>query len=125
MRAWYLLGVGKVSCLERCPQFKSVLIEREREVPLYDYSLRHARFCQFGIYTDTFTHTLKTRPHTLTQTQCTSLPRHILWVRLMAERDREKDTTRRPTKTRSQRIEKGSCISEGDIERYIGTRGGV
>ena len=25
-----VLGVGKVSCLERCPQFKSVLIERER-----------------------------------------------------------------------------------------------
>ena len=25
-----LLGEGKVSCLERCPQFRSVLIERER-----------------------------------------------------------------------------------------------
>ena len=25
-----VLGVGKVSCLERCPQFRSVLIERER-----------------------------------------------------------------------------------------------
>ena len=27
------LGWEKVSCLERCPQFRSVLIERE--VPLY------------------------------------------------------------------------------------------
>ena len=27
---WYL-GWEKVSCLERCPQFMSVLIERERE----------------------------------------------------------------------------------------------
>ena len=32
MQEWYL-GWEKVSCLERCPQFRSVLIERE--VPLY------------------------------------------------------------------------------------------
>ena len=31
MQEWYL-GWGKVSCLERCPQFRSVLTERE--VPL-------------------------------------------------------------------------------------------
>ena len=112
---------------KRCPVWRGVLSSgvsyRERE----RFHCRHAMFCQFG-HTDLhipFTHTLITRPHTLTQTQCTSLPRHILWVRLMAEGDREKDTTRRPTKTRSQRIEKGSCVSEGDIERYIGTRGGV
>ena len=29
MQGWYL-GWEKVSCLERCPQFNSVLIERER-----------------------------------------------------------------------------------------------
>ena len=29
MQEWYL-GWEKVSCLERCPQFRSVLIERER-----------------------------------------------------------------------------------------------
>ena len=38
MHARGVLGVGKgvVSCLERCPQFRSVFIEREREreVPL-------------------------------------------------------------------------------------------
>ena len=34
MQEWYL-GWDKVSCLKRCPQFRSVLIEREREVPLY------------------------------------------------------------------------------------------
>ena len=28
MQEWYL-GWEKVSCLERCPQFRSVLIERE------------------------------------------------------------------------------------------------
>ena len=33
MQEWHL-GWEKVSCLERCPQFRSVLIERE--VPLYD-----------------------------------------------------------------------------------------
>ena len=33
MHARVVLGVEKVSCLERCPQFRSVLIERE--VPLY------------------------------------------------------------------------------------------
>ena len=33
MHARVVLGVGKVPCLERCPQFRSVLIERE--VPLY------------------------------------------------------------------------------------------
>ena len=33
MQQWYL-GWEKVSCLERCPQFRSVLIERE--VPLYN-----------------------------------------------------------------------------------------
>ena len=27
MQEWYL-GLEKVSCLERCPQFKSVLIQR-------------------------------------------------------------------------------------------------
>ena len=32
MQEWYL-GWEKVSCLERCPQFRCVLIERE--VPLY------------------------------------------------------------------------------------------
>ena len=121
MHARVVLGVGggvlfrEVSSVQECP------IERER------FHCRHAMFCQFG-HTDLhtpFTHTLTTCPHTLTHTQCTSLPGHILWVRLLAERDREKDTTRRPTKTRSQRIEKGSCVSEGDIERYIGTRSGV
>ena len=30
MHARVVLGVGKVSCLERCPQFRGVLIERER-----------------------------------------------------------------------------------------------
>ena len=31
MQEWYIvLGVEKVSCSERCPQFRSVLIERER-----------------------------------------------------------------------------------------------
>ena len=34
MQEWYL-GWEKVSCLERCPQFRSVLIERE--VPLYRF----------------------------------------------------------------------------------------
>ena len=29
MQEWYL-GWERVSCLERCPQFRSVLIERER-----------------------------------------------------------------------------------------------
>ena len=29
MQEWYL-GWEKVSCLERCPQFRSVLVERER-----------------------------------------------------------------------------------------------
>ena len=37
MQEWYL-GWEKVSCLERCPQFRSVL--REREVPLYIYRHR-------------------------------------------------------------------------------------
>ena len=32
MQVWYL-GWDKVSCLERCPQFRSALIGRE--VPLY------------------------------------------------------------------------------------------
>ena len=27
MQEWYILGVGKVSFLERCPQFRGVLIE--------------------------------------------------------------------------------------------------
>ena len=40
MHARVVLGVGKgvlFRCLERCPQFRGVLIEREREreVPLY------------------------------------------------------------------------------------------
>ena len=30
MHARVILGVGKVSCLEKCLQFRSVLIERER-----------------------------------------------------------------------------------------------
>ena len=34
LKEWYL-GWEKVSCLERCPQFKSVLLIG-REVPLYD-----------------------------------------------------------------------------------------
>ena len=29
-----VLGVGKVSCLERCPQFRGVLIEEFRHIPL-------------------------------------------------------------------------------------------
>ena len=29
MQEWYL-GWEKVSCLERCPQFRNILIERER-----------------------------------------------------------------------------------------------
>ena len=29
MQEWYYLGWEKVSCLERCPQFRSVLIERK------------------------------------------------------------------------------------------------
>ena len=32
--------VEKVSCLERCPQFRSVLIERE--VPLYTYTYKES-----------------------------------------------------------------------------------
>ena len=28
MQVWYILGVGKVSCLERCPQFGGILTER-------------------------------------------------------------------------------------------------
>ena len=35
---WYL-GWVKVSCLERCPQFRSVLLERE--VPLYSQIIIH------------------------------------------------------------------------------------
>ena len=46
MQEWYL-GCEKVSCLERCPQFRSVLIERERGstcyVCTYIYSM-HAFF---------------------------------------------------------------------------------
>ena len=38
MQEWYL-GWEKVSCLERCPQFRSVLIERE--VPLYSHTHTH------------------------------------------------------------------------------------
>ena len=49
MQEWYL-GWEKVSCLERCPQFRSVLIEREgeREVPLY---------ILYVFFSDTHTHT--------------------------------------------------------------------
>ena len=39
MQEWYL-GWEKVSCLERCPQFRSVLIERER---FHFYSMHIAR----------------------------------------------------------------------------------
>ena len=42
-----VLGVGKVSCLERCPQFRSVLIERERF------------HCTVYTHTHTHTHTTK------------------------------------------------------------------
>ena len=35
MQEWYL-GWEKVSCLERCPQFRSVLIERERFHCIYE-----------------------------------------------------------------------------------------
>ena len=28
MHARVVLGVGKVSCVQRCPQFRSVLVER-------------------------------------------------------------------------------------------------
>ena len=38
MHARVVLGVGKVSCLERCPQFRSVLIERERFHCIYTYA---------------------------------------------------------------------------------------
>ena len=34
MQEWYL-GWEKVSCLERCPQFRSVLIETERGSTVY------------------------------------------------------------------------------------------
>ena len=34
MQEWYL-GWEKVPCLERCPQFRSVLIERERGSTVY------------------------------------------------------------------------------------------
>ena len=34
MQEWYLEW-EKVSCLERCPQFRSVLIERERGSTVY------------------------------------------------------------------------------------------
>ena len=40
MQEWYL-GLEKVSCLERCPQFRSVLIERE--VPLAIYQRERER----------------------------------------------------------------------------------
>ena len=43
MQEWYL-GWEKVSCLERCPQFRSVLIEKEREVPLYTYTTHSESF---------------------------------------------------------------------------------
>ena len=37
------LGREKVSCLERCPQFRSVLIERERRFTLHIYIHRRRR----------------------------------------------------------------------------------
>ena len=36
MHARVVLGMGKVSCLERCPQFRGVLIYRD--VPLHKNS---------------------------------------------------------------------------------------
>ena len=38
MHARVVLGVGKGALFRECPQFRSVLIEREREVPLYAYA---------------------------------------------------------------------------------------
>ena len=35
MHARVVLGVGKVSCLEECPQFRSVLIERGSTVHVH------------------------------------------------------------------------------------------
>ena len=40
MQEWYL-GWEKVSCLERCPQFRGVLIERE--VPLHIHTLTNEK----------------------------------------------------------------------------------
>ena len=42
MQEWYL-GWEKVSCLERCPQFRSVLLGRE--VPLYNYKFYTVCVC--------------------------------------------------------------------------------
>ena len=42
MQEWYL-GWEKVSCLERCPQFRSVLIERERD----HCTVMHSSFISF------------------------------------------------------------------------------
>ena len=42
MQEWYL-GWEKVSCLERCPQFRSDLIEREVPLHLHNFRGRNAR----------------------------------------------------------------------------------
>ena len=48
MQEWYL-GWEKVPYLERCPQFRSVLIERERGSTVYNYitvpTYVHVRLC--------------------------------------------------------------------------------
>ena len=43
MQEWYL-GWEKVSRLERCPQFRSVLIEREVLYTVYIYPLKSSTF---------------------------------------------------------------------------------
>ena len=45
MQEWYL-GWEKVSCLERCPQFRSVLI-RERGSTVYKY-VRSITYCVYN-----------------------------------------------------------------------------
>ena len=41
MQEWYL-GWEKVSCLEKCNQFRSILIEREVPLYWYTYLLPHS-----------------------------------------------------------------------------------
>ena len=52
------LGWEKVSCLERCPHFRSVLIEREREVPLGFSISNVALGVGKGVLTPSHPHTL-------------------------------------------------------------------